>query len=135
MSADTYVLVVPAPCSFVNSNDRGHWAVKYKRMRAWKERAAWAAKAAHLPTIGEHVHITATVHRDHNRGRWDVHNLADTAKAAIDGLVVAGVLADDSNRHVTGPDMRPGDPWADAALVLTITVKPQAAAVTTRSPA
>lgn len=123
MSADGYVLTIPAPCSFVSSNARTHWAVKHRQMKAWKERAAWAAKAAHLPQIGSPVHVTATVHRDHNRGRWDVHNLTDTAKAAIDGLVLAGVLVDDSNRYLVGPDMRAGEPWADAALVLTIRIE------------
>lgn len=115
-----HLLTITAPCSFVSSNQRLHWAVKHKLMRAWKEAAAWEAKRQHLPTFATPVRVTATVHRDHNRGRWDVGNLADTAKAAIDGLVLAGVLVDDSNRYVQGPDMRAGEPWADAALVLTI---------------
>ena len=115
-----HIVVIPAPCSFVSSNQRLHWAVKHRLMRAWKDAATWQARRHHVPAFAEPVHITATVHRDHNRGRWDVGNLADTAKAAIDGLVAAGVLVDDSNRYVVGPDMRAGEPWADAALVLTI---------------
>lgn len=124
MSADAYVLVVSAPCSFLNANHRLHWAVKHKLTRAWRQQTHWAAKSAHLPTFDGPVSITATIHRDHNRGRWDVGNLAPTAKAAVDGLVDAGVLVDDSNRYVTGPDMRAGEPWADAALVLTIRRQP-----------
>lgn len=128
MTADSYILVIPAPAPWVSSNHRHHWALKARHMRAWKERTAWAAKSARLPHIDAHVRITATVHRDHNRGRWDVANLTDTAKAAVDGLVMAGVLTDDSNRHLTGPDMRAGEPWADAALVLTITPSKEKAA-------
>jgi crossover junction endodeoxyribonuclease RusA len=120
MSADAFILTIPAPGSFVSSNERYHWAVKHKLMKAWKERAHWAARAAHLPRITQPVTITATIHRDHNRGRWDVGNLTDTAKAAIDGLVTAGVLIDDSNRYVVGPDMRAGEPRDTAQLVLTI---------------
>lgn len=128
MTANAYILTIPAPCSFVNANDRGHWSVNYRRMKAWKERAAWAAKAARLPRIETPVRVVATVHRDHNRGRWDAHNLAPTGKAAIDGLVMAGVLVDDSNKFVTGPDMRAGEHWADAALVLTIHIEQEATA-------
>ena len=132
----THILTISAPCSFVSSNARNHWAVKHRQMKAWKDRTTWAAKAGRLPHIEQRVRIVATIHRDHNRGRWDVGNLADTAKAAVDGLVAAGVLTDDSNRFVEGPDMRAGAPWADATLVLTIELLPepttQPSAVTTR---
>lgn len=120
MTPDAIVLVVVAPTEFINANQRQHWAPRARAVRAWRERAGWAARAARVPAFTEPVHITATIHRDHNRGRFDAANYAPTAKACVDGLVDAGVLVDDSNRYVQGPDMRAGDPWADAALVLTI---------------
>ena len=117
----SHVVVIPAPCSFLTANQRHHWAVKAKLTAAWRDRAAWSAQAAKLPAIEGRVHIMATVHRDTRLGRWDVTNWAPTAKAAIDGLVDAGVLVDDSNRYVVGPDMRAGEARPTPALVLTIT--------------
>ena len=114
------VLTIPAPCEWITANQRLHWAVKSRRVKEWRAATAWRAARA-VSAIDGPVHITATIHRDHNRGRFDPNNWADTAKACVDGLVDAGVLRDDSSKYVTGPDMRAGDPWADAALVLTIT--------------
>lgn len=120
MTPDAIVLAIPAPESFITANQRLHWAVRSVLVRKWREQTAWAAKSARIPAFTEPVRITATVHRDHNRGRFDATNWAPTAKACVDGLVDAKVLVDDSNRYVTGPDMRAGEPWDDAALVLTI---------------
>lgn len=41
-----------------------------------------------------------------NRRRRDAHNLGPTFKACIDGMVRAGLLADDDDRHLVGPDPR-----------------------------
>lgn len=120
---NAYILVIPAPCAFINANTRMHWAKRSALTKAWRQRAFIAARNAHLPHMDQRVTITATAHRDHNRGRWDATNLAPTAKAAVDGLVDAGVLTDDSNKYLVGPDMRAGEPWADAALVLTIRIE------------
>jgi hypothetical protein len=122
MSRRPVTLTVMAPCSFLTANQRIPWQVRYRMVRAWKRAALEAAQAQGLGPIPTPVHITATVHRNHSRaGRWDPANWADTAKAVVDGIVLAGVLVDDSLDHVTGPDMRPGDGWADAGLTLTIT--------------
>jgi hypothetical protein len=43
-----------------------------------------------------------------------------TLKAAIDGLVDYGLLPDDTNAHLIGPDLRQGGK-GDPAIVLTIT--------------
>ena len=93
----------------------------------WRQATAARAIAARLPRITDYpVRIVATVHLDTNPSRWDATNWLTTAKHAVDGLVWsarhggADVLADDSNKYVIGPDMRAGDTWADAALVLTI---------------
>jgi Holliday junction resolvase RusA-like endonuclease len=53
------------------------------------------------------VRITATVHIADKRRR-EVSNLFPTFKACIDGFVDAGILADDSDAHVIGPDPRRG---------------------------
>ena len=115
-----HVLHIPAPCEWLNANDRLHWAVKARLTREWRNAAAWAARDAGLPTITRHVHITASIHKLHGR-QYDASNWAPTGKAAIDGLRDAGVLIEDSNKYVTGPDMRAGERATGRAyLVLTI---------------
>lgn len=42
-----------------------------------------------------------------NRLRRDSHNLMPTLKALIDGMTEAGLLPDDDDKHLTGPDLRP----------------------------
>ena len=66
------------------------------------------------------AHIVCEI-RPPDRRRRDVHNLYPSAKAAVDGLVDAGVLPDDSDRYLIGPDMRAGDVEPGGRLVLHIT--------------
>lgn len=120
-------ITVMAPCSLLNANDRRHWAVQRKLVKAWRDAAHWRAKADRLGPVPVPCQITAYVHRpDRTQRRWDAGNYAPTAKAIVDGLVDAGVLPDDNVRYVVGPDMRAGDGWAKAGLVLTLTPAPDA---------
>ena len=115
-----HTLHIPAPCEWINQNDRLHWAVKARLTREWRNAAAWAAKDARLPRFTRQVRITASVHKLHGR-QYDAANWSVTAKAAVDGLRDAGVLVDDSNKYVVGPDMRAGERATGRAyLVLTI---------------
>lgn len=118
-----HLLTIPAPCDWLRLNGgHGNRYAKADLIRQWRQAAAWHAKLAHLPKITQYpVRIVATVHLDTKPSRWDATNWLPSAKACVDGLVDAGVLTDDSNRYVIGPDMRAGDHWADAALVITIT--------------
>ena len=118
MSAvERIVLTVPAPCAWIDANDRGmHWAKKAKLTRQWRDATCWAARAARLPAFTTRVHITATIHKVHGR-TYDAANWAPTAKAAVDGLRDAGVLLEDDNRHVIGPDMRQGHRAPDGAFL------------------
>lgn len=111
-------ITVPAPCEWINSNDRRHRQAEAKLTKAW--RAAGREAAAGSPTFTERVHITATIHKA-REGRWDPNNLWPSVKAAVDGIVEAGVLADDDWKHVLGPDMRKGAKGAPR-IVLELTV-------------
>ena len=115
------ILDIPAPCKFLNSNDRLH------RMKAAQLTAIWrnAGTVAVLDQIGKpvvafsgRVHITAKVWKK-KAGRWDVGNWYPSAKAAVDGIVQAGLIRDDSNEYVLGPDMRVGGTGQDR-LIITI---------------
>lgn len=96
---------IPAPCAFINSNQRLHRMAQAKLTKAWREASAAAAHG--LPQFAGQVHITAHIFKP-RAGRWDPNNLWPTVKAAVDGLVDAGLLIDDDHRHVIGPDMRSG---------------------------
>ena len=122
-----HLLTIPAPCDWLRLNGgHGNRYAKADLIRQWRQAAAWQAKRQHLPRLpiivdGGLVRIVATVHLTTKPSRWEATNWLPTAKACVDGLVDAGVLVDDSNRYVIGPDMRAGDQWADAVLVLTFT--------------
>lgn len=106
--------------AWINSNERTHWAVRAEKTRAWRLVAKIAAQKAGLPKGLERAHITCTIHKTTNRS-YDAGNLSPTAKAIVDGLVSDyGLLPDDSNDHVVGPDMRPGDKQDQAGITITI---------------
>lgn len=109
-------LTIAAPCVFINSNQRLHRMAQAKLTKAWREAAQHASKD--VGPLNPPVHITAHIWKP-RRGRYDPNNLAPTTKAIVDGLVDAGLLADDSVEYVIGPDHRHGG-IGPAAIVLTI---------------
>ena len=102
-------ITVEAPADFLVANGgHGNRYAKADRVKQWRAKAAWAARAAKLEPVEGFVRVTAFVNRGHNMARYDPANWYETAKACVDGLVDAGILEDDSHRHIDGPDMRPG---------------------------
>ena len=112
------LLRVEAPCSLLNANHRRHWRVKARMVKAW--RRAGKQAAANLGPLPTPVHVTVYVHRHANRGHYDAANYADTAKAVLDGIVDAGVLPDDRNAYVIGPDMRAGQAWPGGGVSVVL---------------
>lgn len=102
-----YELWVPQPAGWINANHRMHWAQKAKLTKAWREAGVVYARLAKLPKGLERVQIEAYVVKKTAR-EYDAHNLTLTAKALVDGLVDYGLVPDDTNKHVVGPDMREG---------------------------
>lgn len=110
-------ITVPAPVEFLNSNQRLHPQVKAKRSRLWRDAAKAAAKGS--PPFACPVRVIAYVQKP-VRNRFDPGNWYPTAKACVDGIVDAQLLADDDWRTVEGPDMRRAEP-GPKALILEIT--------------
>jgi len=114
-------ITIPAPTTWINSNQRLH------RMQTAKLTAAWRAATAQrlhergwdLTPYEGTVRIVAHIYKP-RLGRYDPGNLYPTAKACIDGIVDAGLLNDDDYKHVIGPDMRHGGK-GPPAITLTIT--------------
>ena len=83
----------------LSMNDREHWAKKAKRVREVRESVATQSRAEGIPQLR---HPRVTLHYSpRDKRRRDVENLVPTSKAAVDGLVQAGVLEDDDARHFT----------------------------------
>ena len=114
-----WTITIPAPCQLINLNSRMHWAPKAEMTRAWRTAAHVAASKAKLPKGLDRVHIVAHVIKPTSRA-YDVHNLMPTLKAAIDGLVDFGLISDDTNAHLTGPDLRQGGK-GELGVIITIT--------------
>lgn len=111
------IIPIPAPCSLLNANHRRHFRVKARMVKAWRRAArAEAGVVSPCPTPAR---VTVYVHR-HNRASYDAGNYYDTAKPVLDGLVDAGILPDDSNTYVVGPDMRQGEPWPGGGVTVLL---------------
>lgn len=94
---------IPAPW-WMSANDRPHWAVKARATHNVRQMTVLKAKAARLPALTV-VHVAAWIQYP-TAGRADPGNASPTVKAAIDGLVDAGVIPDDDHTHLIGPDYR-----------------------------
>jgi len=83
---------------------------RVEQVRLWRT-AGWAAARLDDTVPRDKplgfTRIIATVHIANNLRR-DVSNYFPTFKACIDGFVDAGILDDDSDAHVIGPDPRRG---------------------------
>lgn len=119
MSARTWTVQLPPRLALLNSNHRIHYRTRADRTRAIRMTANACARRVRVPRL-ERAQIVAE-YRPPDRRRRDVHNLYPSAKAAVDGLVDAGVLPDDSDRYLVGPDMRIGPVEPGGRLVLHIT--------------
>ena len=120
------LLDIPAPCKFINSNSREHRMATAKLTAIWRNagtlavsdenRRRQAAGEKPLQPFDKRVRIVAKIWKK-KAGRWDVGNWYPTAKAILDGLVQSGLLKDDSNTWVIGPDMRVGGTGKDHVII------------------
>lgn len=78
-----------------NTERRWHHHQRADAVRRWRAAFALLAREARMPSI-EAVEVTVTPFLANRRGLQDVAGCYPAAKAAIDGLVDAGVLVDDT---------------------------------------
>ena len=80
---------------------KGHWSVWHKEKKRWTDKVALLSKAARLRPYEVPVRVEMTHYsRDRRRDPDGIRTVA--SKFILDGLVVAGVLPDDSQRWVLG---------------------------------
>jgi len=124
-----HTIALPAGLKLLNANQRPHYRLKAKltstlraaAMEAVSENAElMAALAAAKPGgLFARAHILGVLHPP-TRRRADPANWYPSFKAAVDGIVDAGVLDDDDHTHLLGPDMRLGDVVKGGQLVLVV---------------
>jgi crossover junction endodeoxyribonuclease RusA len=114
-----WTITIESALPMLNLNQRYHWAKKAQLTKHWRRLAFVNAMAAELPKDLGRVHIVAHVVKPTSR-QYDVHNLLPTLKAAVDGLVDYGLIQDDTNQYLVGPDLRQGGK-GNAAIIITIT--------------
>jgi len=123
----TWRIEFPPGLELLSSNQLGgKWQKRYRILTPIKDAAIVLARKAKIPHL-ERAAIVVEFRPPTGRKRVvrEVHNLAPTAKVAIDGLVKAGVLTDDSDRYVADVSFRPGEPHPLGQLVLIITDLPE----------
>lgn len=124
-----FVIALPAGLKLLNANQRMHHKPKAKLTAAIRDAAMeavadnpsiMAALAEAKPgPLFQRAHILGVL-RPATARRADPANWYPSFKAAVDGLVDAGLLDDDDHRHVVGPDMRLGEKTKGGQLVLVV---------------
>ncbi|MFE6126677.1 hypothetical protein ACFQ6Q_00170 [Streptomyces sp. NPDC056437] len=118
---NTWRLALPPETTLINANDRSTHPAKRAGFVKVIRQAAWAmARHDKIPAL-QRAHIFYVIHPDTKTRRRDPGNWSPSAKAAVDGLVDAGILPDDNHTHLLGPDPRIGTPVKGSQLVLYIT--------------
>ena len=124
-----FVIELPARLPLLNSNK--NVAMHDRRRVIARLREAAAAAVRECPALLEamearrpaplfdRAHILGVLHPSTN-GRRDPANWYPSFKACVDGLVDAGLFADDDHTHVLGPDMRLGAVRDRDQLVLVV---------------
>ncbi|MBP8536113.1 hypothetical protein [Streptomyces sp. MK37H] len=125
----TYTVTLKTGLKLLNANQRPHYRQRAERTAALRAAAMEAVSespalmtalaAAKPQPLFQRAHILGVLHPPTN-GRRDPANWYPSFKAAVDGLVDAGLLEDDDHTRVLGPDMRLGSVVKGGQLVLHI---------------
>jgi len=115
----TYVVALPAGMTLLNANDRIHWRVRSRITKGLREAAKASALDVQIPPL-DRIRVQAVLH-PHDKRRRDPHNWYPSYKAAIDGLVDAGVIPDDDNKHLLSVEVVLGTPVRHNQIALHIT--------------
>ena len=91
-----------------NAERRWHHMERAAKTRDTREAFGWMAKSQHVPALAA-IEVYATPLAKDRRWRQDVGACFPAVKAAIDGLVDAGVLPDDNPQFVRALTFYPAE--------------------------
>ncbi|MFD6531555.1 hypothetical protein [Streptomyces sp. NPDC060184] len=124
-----FTIALPTGMRLLNVNEKLHHRPKAEYVKALRGAAMLqcsenpamraALAAANPGPVLDHAYILGIIHPA-TRRRADPANWYPSFKAAVDGLVDAGVLEDDDHLHLVGPDMRLGPVVRGGQIVLHI---------------
>ena len=108
----TTITITLLPRETLNANQRMHWAAKARLTASIRARATIAYRQSGSTQMGR-AHCTVHVSYPDRRTR-DIHNWMPSVKASLDGFIhptrgVRGLLADDCDDYLEGPDLRVAD--------------------------
>ncbi|MGW5123228.1 hypothetical protein ACWEQ7_04030 [Streptomyces sp. NPDC004069] len=125
----SYTITLPAGLRLLNSNQRPHHRVRHEATKELRAAAMEAVSdnpalmdalaAAQPDPLFQRAHILGVLHPASAR-RADPANWYPSMKAAVDGLVDAGLFDDDDHTRVVGPDMRLGEKRKGGQIVLVV---------------
>lgn len=93
-------LVIPGHPDNDNERRKWHWAQRSSRDTGWKSAAFWSTRAQMPSGAPWDLVDIEVVFVKPTRAARDPDNVVGAAKPVIDGLVGAGLIPDDSDRHV-----------------------------------
>ncbi|MCP4348676.1 MAG: hypothetical protein GY795_24625 [Desulfobacterales bacterium] len=123
MTAETWTVTYKGelPWSMNTERNWSVWQQRHRKVTEWREMFAWLALEAKLPRGLDRVAIAVRPHRKRKPGRLpDVAACYPAAKAALDGLVDYGLVADDDPSHVIAMTFLPPDIGRFDGLTLRI---------------
>ena len=116
----TYTVTLPGRQNYaMSSNARPHWSVEREVHQYWR---GLARLMFNRQPHCERAHLTITFTFP-DRRRRDLHNLVHhVVKPIVDGVVDSGVLPDDDDAHLIGPDLRRNP--ERGPFQVTVTIEP-----------
>lgn len=96
---DSWTIRLPYTTPPLTSNQRLHWRSEYAIKKALRLAVYGAARDQKIPPC-ESVHVVL-VYVPRDRRRRDSHNLVPTVKVAVDAIVSAGVIPDDTPEYLS----------------------------------
>ena len=121
MVAETLMITRPGQVTYWNRTKHAHWTEHRAETAAVREFFGWAARQqideCRVLPPWDLVTVEFLLRVRPGRRLPDVDAIAPAAKAAVDGLVDAGVMPDDSPRHLRAMTFHAPEPSNIDALV------------------
>lgn len=105
----------------ITPNSRAHWSKRAHCAAIWRNATSVLACKTQVPELDRVAVVLEHWPRDRRRRDPDRNSLV--AKWCLDGLVDAGVIADDDHTHVAEVALRMHDPLDDRRPVWLLTIR------------